>query len=141
MARKQRREARPTGEAIIPQYTDVDVDSYTILPDGRKVERTVFALSEEQVERIRQGYVCVKCLEAHDSAFPDECAVCHFPMREQQAAEFAKDFRGGIRFGPSTTIEEEYAIAEETIQREAYEKATALGLIIPKPSIVVPKGV
>jgi hypothetical protein len=78
---------------------------------------------------------------APDTAFPDECKVCHFPMREHQAAEFAKDYRGEIRFGPSTTIDEEYEIAEEMIQREAHEKATKLGLILPKPSIIVPRGI
>jgi hypothetical protein len=127
-----------TGEAIIADATDVDVDSYTVMPDGRVMQRHVFGLQKEVVERIRNGYVCIKCLEAYANAFPDECSVCKFPMREQQTAEFAKDFRGNIRFGPSTSIEEEYAIAEEKIQRDAYDKATALGLVIPKPSIIVP---
>jgi hypothetical protein len=136
---RSRRSGKPTGLAIVPEYTDVDADAFTILPDGRKVRKTVFGLTEEQVGRIRAGYVCVKCLEDHDVAFPDECAVCRFPMRDKQTEEFTKDYRGNIRFGPSTTIDEEYAIAEETIQREAYEKATRLGLILPKPSIVVPK--
>lgn len=136
---KRKHRATPTGEAIVPEYTDVDVDAYTVMPDGRLMQRTVFGLTAEQVERVRQGYICIKCLEAHDAAFPDRCAVCKFPMRAHQAEEFAKDFRGEIRFGPSTTIDEEYDIAEEMIQKEAYDKATALGLIIPKPSIIVPR--
>jgi len=130
MARKKHR-ATPTGEPIIAQYTDIDVDAYTVMPDGRRMQRTVFALTEEQVERIRVGYICIKCLEAHDSPFPDACAVCKFPMREHQAEEFAKDFRGDIAFGPSTTIDEEYGIAEEIIKKDAYEKARKLGLILP----------
>lgn len=127
-----RRSATPTGEPIIAQYVDTDVDSYTRLPDGRNITTPLFALSEEQVERVRQGFVCIKCLEAYDSAFPDLCLVCGFPMRLRQIEEFGKTFRGEKKFGPSTTIEEEYAIAEETIQREAYDKARALGLILPK---------
>ena len=121
----------PTGEPIIASYTDVDTDSYTRLPDGRLVEATVFGLSEEQVERIRVGYICIKCLEAHDIAFPDQCAVCRFPMKAKQLEEFEKTYRGEIKFGPSTTIDEEYAIAEEQIQRDAYDKARDLGLILP----------
>jgi hypothetical protein len=132
---------KPTGRPVIADYTDVDVDSYTVMPDGRKMERHVFGLTEEQVGRIRAGYVCVKCLEDHDAPFPTACAVCRFPMADQQVAEFAKDFRGDISFGPSTTIDEEYGIAEETIQREAYEKAVSLGLILPKPQVIVPRGV
>jgi hypothetical protein len=102
------------------------------------MQKTVFGLTEEQVERIRVGYICIKCLEAHDSPFPDQCAVCRFPMRAHQAEEFTKDFRGNIRFGPSTSLDEEYEIAEEQIARDAYDRATKLGLILPKPSIVVP---
>jgi hypothetical protein len=128
----QRHSATPTGEPIIAQYVDTDVESFTRLPDGRSMETPLFALSEDQVERIRQGYVCIKCLEAYDAAFPDQCMVCHFPMRLRQTEEFGKTFRGEQKFGPSTTIEEEYGIAEETIQREAYDKARKLGLILPK---------
>jgi hypothetical protein len=126
------RDATPTGEPIIAQYVDTDVDSYTRLPDGRTMETPLFALTAEQVERVRQGYVCIKCLEAYDSAFPDQCGVCRFPMRLRQIEEFGKTFRGKKQFGPSTSIEEEYAIAEEQIQKDAYDKARDLGLILPK---------
>ena len=138
MARRKRREANMTGRPVIAQAVDVDTDSFTVMPDGRRMERHVFGLTEEQVERIKAGYTCVKCLEDFDSAFPDACTVCGFPMREHQTEEFAKDFRGGIRFGPTTSIDEEYDIAEEILQRDAHDRATRLGLILPKPSIVVP---
>lgn len=129
---RRRVDAVPTGEPIIAAYVDTDVDSFTRLPDGRHTETPLFALTEEQVERVRQGYICIKCLEAYDAAFPDTCIVCGFPMRLHQLEEFGKTFRGGKKFGPSTTIDEEYAIAEEQIQREAYDKARKLGLILPK---------
>jgi hypothetical protein len=134
MARKRlRRQARPTGEPVIVSgATDVDLDAYTRMPDGRLMQRTVFGLTAEQVGRIREGYICLKCLEAYDAPFPDRCTVCGFPMAERQAEEFAKDFRGNIRFGPSTTLDEEYQIAEEQIQRDAYNRARKLGLILPK---------
>jgi hypothetical protein len=121
-----------TGRPVIAEGQDVDLDAYTRMPDGRLMQRTVFGLSRDRVEQIRQGYICIKCLEEYSSPFPDECMVCRFPMRTRQTEEFAKDFRGDIRFGPSTSLEEEYEIAEEMIQREAYEKARRLGLILPK---------
>jgi len=127
-----RNAAAPTGEPIIASHVDIDAESYTRLPDGRKVATPLFALTEEQVERVRQGFICIKCLEALDSSFPDLCPVCSFPMRLRQTEEFGKTFRGEKKFGLSTTIEEEYAIAEETIQRDAYDKARSLGLILPK---------
>jgi hypothetical protein len=124
--------AKPSGRPVIAQYTDVDADSFTVMPDGRRMERTVFGLTEDQVGRIRAGYTCLKCLEDHVAPFPDNCAVCKFPMRDRQTEEFAKDFRGNIRFGPSTTLDEEYEIAEERIQRDAHNRARELGLILPK---------
>lgn len=139
MARRKRRvEATPSGRPIIPQASDLDLAA-TIMPDGRVFQRTVFGLTEEQVERVRQGYVCVKCLEDHTSPFPTECAVCKFPMAEKQAEEFAKDYRGGIAFGPSTTLDEEREIMNDMREREAHERRIALGLTIPKPSIIVPR--
>ena len=140
MARRRREAARPTGRPVIPQAHDVDVDSYTVMTDGRLMQRTVWGLTEEQVGRIQAGYTCVKCLEDHDEAFPARCSVCKFPMRDHQTEEFAKDFRGEIRFGPSTTLDEERGIMNELREQEAYERAVALGLKIPKPSIIVPRG-
>jgi hypothetical protein len=127
-----------TGRAVIPDAVDIDHLSYTVTADGRKTQRHAFGLPAAEVEQIRQGYTCIKCLEAYDTAFPDECAVCKFPMRERQLSEFTKDFRGDVAYGPSTSLDEEYEIAEETIAREAHDRATALGLILPKPSIIVP---
>lgn len=131
MARKLRQEALQTGRPIIPEGSDIDVEAVAVMPDGRVFQRTVWGLTEEQVERIRQGYTCVKCLEDYDSPFPDECKVCHFPMREHQTEEFAKDFRGEIAFGPSTTLDEERGIMNEMRERDAYDRARKLGIALP----------
>lgn len=140
MARRRRENvATPSGRAVVPQGSDIDPNSVTIMPDGRVFQRTVHGLTEEQIGRMRAGFTCVKCYEDHTSAFPDHCAVCRFPMREKQTEEFAKDFRGGIAFGPSTSLDEEREIMNEMREREAHERRIALGLTIPKPSIIVPR--
>lgn len=139
--RKRKHVANMSGRAVIPQGSDIDHVSVAIMPDGRVFQRTVHGLTEEQIGRIRAGYTCVKCYEDYTDAFPDECAVCKFPMREQQSAEFAKDFRGDIAFGPSTSLDEERGIMNEMREREAHERRIALGLTIPKPSIIVPRRV
>jgi hypothetical protein len=128
-----------SGRAVIPQGSDIDPESVTIMPDGRAFSRTVFGLTDEQVEKIRQGYICVKCLEEYTSPFPDECSVCRFPMRERQGEEFAKDYRGEVRFGPSTTLDEERGIMNEMREQATRERALRLGLSIPKPSIIIPR--
>jgi len=128
-----------SGRAVIPQGSDIDPASVSIMPDGRVFQRTVHGLSEEQVGRIRAGYTCIKCYEDYIDAFPDECSVCKFPMREKQMEEFAKDFRGDIKFGPSTSLDEEREIMNEMRERAAYERALELGLTIPTPRIIVPR--
>lgn len=141
MAKRRRKNvATMSGRPVVASAVDIDPDAVTVFPDGRAYVRSVFALTEEQVGRIRAGYTCIKCLEDYTSAFPDECSVCKFPMREKQLEEFGKDFRGDIAFGPSTTLDEERGIMNEMREREAHERALALGLTIPKPSIIVPKG-
>ena len=137
---KQKHLAHPaTGRTVIAVETTLDTEAVMVMPDGRRMQKTNFGLKEEDVEAIRQGYVCVKCMERFTSPFPDECSVCKFPMREHQAEEFAKDFRGEVRFGPSTSLDEERGIMNEMREREAYERALALGITIPKPSIIVPR--
>lgn len=123
--------ATPTGRPVLAEYSDVDDQAYTVMPDGRLMQKTVFGLTPEQIESIRQGYTCVKCLEEYSSPFPDECGVCKFPMRERQSEEFAKDFRGEIRFGPSTTLDEERGIMNEMREREAFDRARKLGIVLP----------
>lgn len=131
MAKRRRVDALPTGRAVIAQASDIDTEAVTVMPDGRVFQKTVFGLTEEQVGRIRAGYTCVKCLEDHDTAFPTECVVCKFPMQEKQAEEFAKDFRGDIKFGPSTTLDEEAGIMNEMRERERYDRLRKAGVILP----------
>ena len=142
MARRRREHrAIMSGRAVVPQGSDIDSHSVSIMPDGRVFQRTVHGLTEEQVGRIRAGYTCIKCYEDYIDAFPDECSVCRFPMREKQTEEFAKDFRGDIAFGPSTSLDEERGIMNEMREREAYERALELGIRIPTPRIIVPRDV
>lgn len=123
--------ANQSGRAVIPQALDLDPEAVTVMPDGRVLQKTTFALTEEQVGRIRAGYTCVKCLEDYTSPFPDECMVCKFPMRDKQLEEFAKDFRGEIAFGPSTTLDEERGIMNEMREREQHDRLRKLGLKLP----------
>lgn len=123
--------ANQSGRAVIAEASDIDIEAVTVMPDGRVFQRTVFGLTEEQVGRIRAGYTCVKCLEDYTSPFPDHCIVCKFPMRERQMEEFAKDFRGEIKFGPSTTLDEERGIMNEMRERERHDRLRKAGVILP----------
>lgn len=96
---------------IIGVETD---DEYYVVNQNGEVRRDCRVIIDEfDMGRIRAGYVCAKCYEVQDSAFPKECWVCKFPMADRQAEFVAKGYRGNVRVGPSTTLEDEYAFMEE----------------------------
>jgi len=130
MARK-RNPAEPRYGPVIAVETTLDTEAVMVMPDGRRMQKTNIGHTRETIEAMRAGYVCVKCFERFASPFPDECSVCHFPMREHQAEEFAKDFRGETRFGPSTTLDEERGIMNEMREKEKFDRARRLGIALP----------
>lgn len=95
----------------------VTVDQGIVFPDGR--ERGVVApvLRPEDIERARLGYVCLNCLEPHEEAWPVKCNFCGAPIREKQAAFFAREFTE-LQVGPSTTIDDELAGLDERRRKE-----------------------
>jgi hypothetical protein len=115
-------------------------DATTVrLADGREFLDVNMALEAEDVERIRAGYVCIRCLEPQlenglPVPFPERCLSvlpngqrwCNFPMRAKQAEEFAIMFKGTVKIGSSIN----YADELERIQEfDEYEKRT--GMVIP----------
>jgi hypothetical protein len=98
------------------------------LPDGRVQGDVQLVLTEEDIARMRAGYVCGKCLEPFEEAWPERCPVCGAPVRTEQAAQFAREFGGEVHVGPSTTIAEEMGMLEEhrrkDEERERREEAS-----------------
>lgn len=88
--------------------------------------------TEYDAGRIRAGYCCIECGEAHEQAFPKTCTACGFPMRDEQALKFGEAFEGYTSIGPSRSIEELRAEDEEKKARMRYEKQK------PTSSIWVP---
>ena len=104
---------------------------------GRWMNDVKAALAPEQVERIRQGYVCIECLEPQETPFPQACSAfwCKYPMREKQTLEFEKRFRGEMRAGASTTLREDFDRLEEESKRRKFARVKERG---EKPAIFVP---
>jgi hypothetical protein len=76
-----------------------------------------YILEEDDVERVRLGYVCIMCLEPHEQPWPAFCTVCKFPVKPLQARVFEVMYLGEVAVGPSTTLEEEWEAAREAIER------------------------
>lgn len=102
---------------VIPLGIEVDTENYVVNAAGEIRRAYNVILKEEDVGRIREGYVCAKCFEVQDKPFPKRCAVCKFPMSERQAEFVAKGFRGNVRMGPQSTLETETAAMNEWAER------------------------
>lgn len=85
-----------------------DHDSETLLlPDGRQQREAVLTLAEDDKERMRQGYVCMKCLEPFERPWPERCHVCGAPIRTKQAEFFANEFGGETHLGSRLSLADE----------------------------------
>ena len=81
------------------------------LSDGRVQHQSKITLSEEGYQMLRQGYLCGRCLQDLTplGAFPEECPVCHFRVRELQLLQLQEDFVGEEELGPRTSLSDEMA--------------------------------
>ena len=133
--------AKSTGRFVRMTITD-EPGEMLYYNDGRppQIAATVALDDPEDMERMKQGYVCAQCFEDLDTPFPDECPVCHFPMREEQSDFLAKRFVGDVWVGPSTTLEDEQAIMLEMRER-AYREARGNDIAVAKPQIIIPRGI
>lgn len=114
-----------------------DPEHVVVTSTGEVRRAPMVYLDEESVGRIRAGYVCAKCFEAQDEAFPERCYLCKFPMRDKQPEYVAKNYQGTVRVGSSTSIEDEMAFMDEWQEIEARKKAR----MPHKPSIWVPRDI
>ena len=133
--------AKSTGRFVRLTITDTPGE-ILYYNDGRppQVAATVALEDPEDMDRMKAGYVCAQCFEDLDTAFPDECPVCGFHMRDEQAEFIAKRFVGDVWVGPSTSIEDEQAIMQE-MRARALREARSNDIAIAKPQIIIPRGI
>ena len=103
-------------------------------PDGRVTQGVRVAMCDEDVEATRTGYKCVNCFENLDNAFPEQCPLCGFPMKERQAELFARIYKGhipGLRTGPDWEAEADRL--EDRAERRAFEqRASESNIVVPR---------
>jgi hypothetical protein len=100
-------------------------DETITFPDGRTYADVAIALPEADVERVRQGRLCILCLEPQEEAFPENCGVCGFGIRGQQAEVFRRRYKGEVKLGSSIDLEAE---RERLGELDAYEQRTGIKL-------------
>jgi hypothetical protein len=90
-------------------------------PTGRLQRNAVLNMESETFKAIKAGHICLRCLEPQPEAFPDQCDLCGYPMRERQTLDIAMEFRGEGHVGPGAPIAEYLAEQEERMERIEYE--------------------
>ena len=101
--------------------------------DGRLQAGVNWILTPERIEEIRQGYVCLNCQEPFHllGAFPEECPVCGFRVREQQVSELAKDMREDEHVGEAESDSERDARWAWERSKNRWKRTGGKGILVP----------
>lgn len=91
--------------------------------DGRLQRNVVASIDIETFRAIQAGHICLRCYEPHPEAFPDQCDMCGYPMRERQILDIAMEFRGHDHVGPGLPIG--HYLDEQERRLEERERAEA----------------
>lgn len=77
--------------------------------DERWEEVVAVTFDAESIERLKQGRACLRCYEPQETAYPEKCAAewCGYEIRKNHDRDFAMEFDGNRRLGPSTSTSEE----------------------------------
>ena len=103
--------------------------------DEREMIDVDMTFSDADIERMRQGYVCIRCHEPQSVPFPETCESrlpdgqlwCSFPIREKQAEEFALTFsEQEVKLGSQINWADEQEHLDEVTR---YEEKT--GIVLP----------
>lgn len=73
-------------------------ERYRDLPGGKKLAESRLTVSKEMLEQLWLGYRCAHCLEDLSALgpFPEECPLCHFPVKARQRKQLEQDFVGEV---------------------------------------------
>ena len=109
----------PVWRAVVKDSLDsVWVDE----PTGRMQRDAVVIVHPEVREALRTGWMCLRCYEPQDEAFPapgdaNHLPGCTYPIRERQAIDVRMEFRGEEHVGPAQPISVYLAEQEERAER------------------------
>lgn len=107
-----------------------DTVNYATAELGRPTLDYKARFDPESIERFRLGYVCLACMEPHESPFPERCSLCGYEMQERQLHDFSAKYQGTERDPRAALIERELDRVDDVHERRFYE--TNSGIVIPK---------
>lgn len=95
--------------------------------NGRLMQGVNWTLGDEDHDKIRQGYKCIQCMEDWSAgdvgAFPAECPLCAFPVKDYQLFEYNYSFQGHKHLGGQIDPDAEL----DRLERQRYEREVREG--------------
>jgi hypothetical protein len=81
-----------------------------------------WTLTEEDYQRVKEGRVCLKCMEPQEQPFPKVCSLpgCGYPIRAQQLIDLGEQFQGDKWIGSHINLDEELDRLDEKNYRDNY---------------------
>lgn len=95
--------------------------------DGRLQRNVVASVPKDVFRAIKAGHICLRCYEPQPDAFPPECDMCGYPMRERQIMDVAMEFRGEEHIGPGMPIAEYLEQQERRLEARERREARKSG--------------
>lgn len=93
-------------QPIIPIGQEHDTEAYDVV-DGQVRRAIKWILKQDDVDRIRQGYACLNCLETSETPRTrGTCPICGYNLADT-LYDLERVDRGGMHVGPATTLDEE----------------------------------
>lgn len=97
-------------------------------PDGSKLADTVLSFPPDVMRAIREGMICLRCLEPQPYAFADqhiegcEGVMLHGQsyMKDRQVMDIAMEFEGEKHFGPSMAMQQFLDAQDERVQKRKF---------------------
>ena len=91
----------------LPKFLVQDIESEVWVPSSGRVQRGArVILMPETLEAIKAGWICLRCLEPQDEAFPFRCTSppemgCDYRISDRQLRDVALEYEGEVELGPT----------------------------------------
>jgi hypothetical protein len=97
------------------------------LGDDRLVGGVDITYTPDTIREMQSGYKCIRCMEPQDEAFPLNCSLCGYEMRDSQIRDMSLEFKGEKHLGPSRPITEYLDELDARHEKAKFAKKIAEG--------------
>jgi hypothetical protein len=112
---------------IIPVKVEHDTEAYDVKSTGEVMRGIRWTLRKEDLDRVREGYACLNCLEPFETSRRiGHCPVCQYDL-SGTLYDLEWNDRGGEHVGPATTLHDEVERVTEESARKHFRKDAHAG--------------